>query len=281
MKRLFLIAFSLFAFSWTACDTPVEGCVQPRAFNFNAEADVNVDCIYYQLEVQWQHSSPTQADNILLPRQRLLDAVGDSFYVEDCRLLGSNLYLTKVGSTTPTTSPEMITLNTTNNGAQNIADNFFGIRLDQYITTAGSWIELGSFDQLTLQLGLDTLLQGNAPGKFVEAGRPNLPISGTLGAHPLEPGADPFLYDSTRMVYPTLQLTVVQPTVNNRVVSIQLDDMVPFNFPYNATVNDGENIPIRLRLDYDQLFQGIRWSTDSATIAAQLSQNLPLSLSTY
>lgn len=279
--KLFLVMLCAMAVCWTACDTPVEGCVDPRSFNFNAEADANADCVYYQLELQWQHYSATQQRDTLLPRQFMADAAGNTFYVEDFRLLGSNVYLTKVGSNTPTTSPEVILLGTINNGDQNIADNFFGLRLGQYTVTAGSWVELGEFNQLTLQLGLDTNLQVNTPPDFAEAGRPVLPINGTTGAHPLGIGADPFLYDSTTLTYPTLQLTIVQPDTVDRVTTVQLGDVVPFSFPYTTVVQDGANVPIRLRLDYDKLFQGIRWDADSSTIAHQLSQNLPLSLSTY
>lgn len=279
--KLFLVILGAMTVCWTACDTPVEGCIHPRSFNFNAEANANVNCVYYQLELQWQHYSATQQRDTLFPRQLLVDAAGNNFYVESCQLLGSKVYLTKVGSNTPTTSPEVILLGTNDNGNQNIADNFFGIRLDQYVTTAGSWVELGEFDQLTLQLGLDTKLQVNNPPDFAEARRPILPINGTMGAHPLAMEADPFLYDSTSLTYPTLQLTIVQPNTMNRVTKVQIDDVVPLSFAYPAVVQDGANVPIRLRLDYDLLFQGIRWDTDSSTIANQLSQNLPLSLSTY
>lgn len=278
MKGLFAL-LCLMALCWSACDETVEGCAQPRAFNFNAEADVNADCVYYQLELQWQHYSTTQPGDSFLPQRFLTDAAGDSFFVEEVRLLGSKLYLTKVGSSSPTTSPESILLSTTNNGDQNIADNFFGIRLEQYAATAGSWIELGDFDLLTLQLGLDTTLIGNGPRRFSNARRPVLPISGNLNFHPLGEGADPFLYDSTYNRYPTLHMTVVQ--TDTTVITVQTDAVVPFSFPYTVTARDGENVPIRLRLDYDQLLQGIRWDADSSIISNQLSQNLPLSLSTY
>ncbi len=275
----YLVALCAFACCWSACEEAIEGCVQPRAVNFDPEADVNANCIYYQLELQWQHYSATQPNDTLLPQRFLTDAAGDSFFIESCRILGSKVYLTKVGDSDPTTSPESLLLSTTDNGNQNIPDNFFGIRIDQYAAAAGGWIERGDFDRLTLQLGLDTTLRGNTPQQFIEGGRPPLPISSTLEAHPFEVGADPFLYDSINAIYPTLHLTVVQP--DTTVITVQIDDVVPFSFPYVVTAKDGENVPIRLRLDYDQLLQGIRWNSDSSTIANQLSQKLPLSLSTY
>ena len=270
MKSWYIAApLLLFGAIWmAACQQPVEGCTNPRAENFNPEADQNTDCTFYQLTVEWQHHADSLPSDTVVQGSVLTDAAGEAFLVDDCRILGSQVRLTALGGA-PISSPESILLPTVN-GQQTVEDNFFGIGLGQYSADATGWITLGSFDTLTLQLGLDTVLSVVSPSSLDNPG------------HPLGSSANPYVYDSLQNQYNTLLLTVIQPNNNNRSISIALTEPITYRFVYPITVLDGMDIPIRLRLDYGQLLQGIRWSTDTeAAIRTRLLQNLPNALTTY
>lgn len=255
-----------------ACQERPEGCTDPRAVNFDPEADVLSDagCNYYQLEIAWQHYSQNAPNDTLKMGNWLTDNAGEFFFLERCNWLGSEVRLQAVGRTAVSTSPKTILLYKNNGTATEVEDNFFVMALDNFTDNAAGWSELGDFDQLYFQLGIDADLQAVNPSRT------------PVNAHPLSATAVPYLYDSTQTAFSSLELVAVQPNNNNNRIEIRLADIFNFAFPYGVQVVDGENVPIRIRLNYDVLFGGVSFSNDSvATIQDKLRQNIPLAFSVY
>ncbi|MFK7799406.1 MAG: hypothetical protein AB8E82_18285 [Aureispira sp.] len=255
-----------------ACQERPEGCTDPRAINFDPEADVlsDVGCTYYQLEIAWQHYSQNAPNDTLKMGNWLLDNAGEFFFLERCNWLGSGVRLQAVGNNTASASPDNILLYKNDGTATEVEDNFFLMALDNFQTEAVGWPELGDFDQLYFQVGIDANLQAVNPSRT------------PTQAHPLSATAVPYLYDSTQTAFSSLELVAIQPNNNNHRIEIRLADVFNFAFPYVVQVVDGENVPIRIRLNYDVLFAGVSFSNDSVTmIENKLRQNIPLAFSVY
>jgi hypothetical protein len=229
-----------------------------------------VGCNYYQLEIAWQHYSQNAPNDTLRMGNWLTDNAGEFFFLERCNWLGSEVQLQAVGRTTVSTSPKNILLYKNDGTATEVEDNFFVMALDNFTANAAGWSELGDFGQLYFQVGIDANLQAVNPSRT------------PVNAHPLSATAVPYLYDSTQTAFSSLELVAVQPNNNNNRIEIRLADVFNFAFPYGVQVVDGENVPIRIRLNYDVLFSGVSFSNDSvATIQDKLRQNIPLAFSVY
>lgn len=256
----------------TACQEKVEGCMDPRAINFDPEADTpsETGCEYYQLELEWQHYAQNAPNDTFRFGNWISDDAGEAFYLDRCNWLGSEVRLTPVGSNIPVSSPARVFLYKNDGSVEEAEDNFFLMFLDNFSADATGWNTLGDFNQLSFKIGVDPTFQIVNPSRT------------TIEGHPLSATAFPYLYDSTTTAFSTLELVVVQPTNGNRRIEIRLDDVFDFTFPYTIGVEDGQNIPIRIRLDYDILFTGISFSNDTvAAIENKLRQNIPSAFSVY
>jgi hypothetical protein len=259
----------------SACQEREEGCMNPYAVNFDPSADVMPEdvengCEYYQLQWQWQHYSADVPNDTLLQFDQLTDAAGEVFYLESCNWLGGNIRLTPVGSGSPVSSPEIVLLTKDNSFVLEAEDNFFILSLNEFSTDGTGWVEVDTFNRLSFQLGFDGEIQETDPSKT------------TKRSHPLSVNASAYLYDSTRFDFKTLELVAVQPNNNDNRIEINLFDVFPFTFTYPIEVVDGQNTPIRVRLDYDELLDGIAFSTDPVLlIEAKIRQNIPRAFSVY
>lgn len=275
MLRLLGFLCPLIALFLYACQEPVKGCMNPRAQNFAPEADVNLNCIYYPLQVQMEHYTSALPGDSLLPGNWLVDVDGEFFYLENCHLMGNRIHLKKIGEQEFTIAPETRVFYKLSGGVVELEDNFFTINLGDPAANAGGWFTLGDFDELRFSLGTGDFLPLINPSEIAPQ-TDNSP-------HPLSPNTDAYahLFDSTTMRYATLQLTAVQPNNNNRRLEAAVFQSYDFAVPYNVTVVDGQAVPIRIRLDYDALFRGISWTNDSLVLGTKLSQNLANAISTY
>lgn len=255
-----------------ACQEQAEGCMDPRAINFDPEADVpsEAGCEYYQLELAWQHYAQNAPNDTLRFGNWLSDAAGEAFYLDKCNWLGSEVRLTPVGSSVGVVSPASVLVYKNDGSAVQAEDNFFLMTLDKFSADATGWVEVGEFDQLSFQIGTGPDLQTVNPGRTTEA------------QHPLSATASPYLYDSTQAAFKTLELVAIQPTNGNRQIKVDLFEHFNFSFPYRVTAVSGEGVPIRIRLDYDVLLNGISFSNDPVfVIENKLKQNIPLAFSVY
>lgn len=255
-----------------ACQEKEEGCMDPRAENFDPEADApsEAGCNYYQLEVIWQHYSANTPADTLNQGGWLVDAAGQFYYFERCDWLGSSVRLKATGSNATLISPSKVLLYERNGAASEVENNFFLMSLNQFNASATGWVDLGDFDEVSFKLGLDPSLETVNPSRT--------PIQG----HPLSATASPYLYDSTQQAFNTLQMVVIQPNNNNRRFVINVDSDFDFNFPYMVSAVDGQGVPIRIRLNYDILMAGIAFDSDPIlSIERKLEQNIPAAFSVY
>lgn len=272
MYQLTLLLLLTICLGLVACQEQAEGCMDPRAIDFDPEADVpsEAGCEYYQLELAWQHYSQNAPNDTLRFGNWLSDANGDVFYLDKCNWLGSEVRLTPVGSSRGVVSPASVLLYKNDGSAVQAEDNFFLMTLDKFSANATGWVEVGEFDQVSFQIGAGNELQTVNPGRTTER------------EHPLSATASPYLYDSTQAAFKTLELVAIQPLNNNRQIKVNLFDHFNFSFPYTTTAVSGENHPIRIRLDYDVLLAGISFNNDPVFVIEQkLRQNIPLAFSVY
>ncbi|BDS14689.1 hypothetical protein [Aureispira anguillae] len=268
MKLIFCCLF-LLILSFYSCTKKVEGCTHPRAINFNPEADVDEGCDYYELTLEFQHYANSLANDTLVMGNWLTDANNESFYLTTMKVLGGEMHLIKAGTDEVVTSPELTPFYDFNGLAIHVEDNFFISKLGKYDYNIASWTELGEFDRIRFHLGIPDKIRQTSPIKVSE------------NQHPLSTTATTYMFDSTSMSYMTCQIVAKQPHTGN-TFTFTFFDYIPIELPYNATVRDGENVPIRLRLDYLALFNGVSFSNDSqATIKNKILQNFPTAYSTY
>ncbi len=245
--------------------------MHPRAVNFNPEADEdkNDACQYYQLILQMQHFASSLPNDTLKFGNWLYDANNEPFYLSTMNLLAGEVHLVKSGTNEEIKSPETAPFFNANSTPIYVEDNFFISTLEEYAYNIAGWTELGDFDRIRFKLGIPDAIRATNPSLVSEAN------------HPLSTTAIRYMYDSTSMNYLTAKIVVEQPNTNTKL-SFDFFDYIPIELPYAVTAQDGANIPIRLRLDYLALFNGISFSNDSPTIIKdKISQNFTTAFSTY
>jgi hypothetical protein len=245
--------------------------MHPRAENFNPEADEdkNNSCNYYQLQLEMQHYANTSPGDTLKFNDWLYDANNDSFRLNTMKILAGELHLVKASNGDEIKSPESTPFYNSNSTPTYAEDNFFISTLESYSTNITGWTELGDFDRIRFHLGIPEAIRKTSPALVAEQN------------HPLSTTSNVYMFDSTSMGYLTAQIVVFQPNPDT-TFTFDFFDYIPIELPYTVTVQDGINIPIRLRLDYLVLFNGVSFTNDSpAIIKDKIRQNFPTAFSTY
>ncbi|MFT5645427.1 MAG: hypothetical protein ACI976_000097 [Aureispira sp.] len=269
--KIFFCILVLITLNFSACTKKVEGCMHPRAENFNPEADEdkNNTCNYYQLQLEMQHSTNTLSNDTLKFGNWLYDANNDPFYLSTMKILAGELHLVKTSNGEEIKSPESTPFYNSNNTPIYAEDNFFICTLESYAANIAAWTELGDFDRIRFHLGIPDAIQMTKPTLVTEQN------------HPLSTTASTDMFDTDSTGYFTAQIVVVQPNSGD-VLTLDFFDYIPIELPYIVTVEDGAHIPIRLRLDYLVLFNGISFTNDSPTlIKDKIRQNFLTAFSTY
>lgn len=245
--------------------------MHPRASNFNPEADEDKNdiCNYYELTLQMQHYANTLPDDTLKFGNWLYDANNEPFYLSTMKLLAGELHLFRTSTGEEVKSIESAPFYNSNGTPTNVEDNFFICTPESYDAEIAGWTELGDFDRMRFYLGIPESIRKTSPALVKEQN------------HPLSTTATKYMFDSTSMSYLTAQIVVVQPNSGN-TLGFDFFDYIPIELPYAISIQDGVDIPIRLRLDYLALFNGISFSNDSPTIIKdKITQNFPTAFSTY
>ena len=245
--------------------------MHPRAENFSPEADQDKNdvCVYYQLELQMQHYANTLSNDTLMFGSLLYDADNTPFYLSNLKLLAGELHLVKASNGEEVISPESAPFYNSNSTPTYVEDNFFISTPESYTAEITGWSELGDFDRIRFHLGIPDAIRTTNPALVTEKN------------HPLSTTADRYMFDSTSMSYLTAQMVVRQP-ISGDTLTLDFFDYIPIELPYTVTVQDGLNTPIRLRLDYLALFNGISFTNDSSpVIKDKITQNFPTAFSTY
>jgi len=245
--------------------------MHPRAENFSPEADQDKTdaCVYYELVLEMQHYANSLPDDTLKLGDWLYDVNNTPFYLSKMSILAGELHLVSASNGAEIKSPESAPFFNSNSTPTYVEDNFFISTPESYTAEVAGWAELGDFDRLRFHLGIPEVIRKTSPALVTEKN------------HPLSTLANVYMFDSTSMSYLTAQIVVVQP---NSGITLTFDffDYIPIELPYLVRVEDGLDVPIRLRLDYLALFNGISFTNDSPTIIKdKIRQNFPTAFSTY
>jgi hypothetical protein len=269
MKHIFIILGVVFylSLSFSACEKKVDGCMHPRAINFNPEADQDDDdvCVYYELSLQMQHYASSLANDTLIAGNWIYDADGVAFSIQNSPILVSNVHLFQGDQ--EFNSIETIDLYDMNGNIVRAEDNFFITLPGKYGANIGGWTHLGTFDSISFNIGLPENIRQTNPSRVYQY-------------HPLSTSPSFYMYDSVSAGYQACRIDLVYDSTNQ--FNFKLIDDIQIKLPYNVTVVDGSNILINLRLDYLALFNGISFTNDSQTIIEnKILQNFRGAFSTY
>lgn len=261
------ILLILFLVGIQACQPPVEGCTNPRAVNFNAEADENVGCSYYQLLLEIQYRD--NGGNVFNYGNTLTDADGTPFVINSMPVLTSQYHLLETASGVEASSVERLDVITMNNNRINVEDNFAILKPDATTVQAAGWATLGTFDQLEFVVGIPNNIRNGNPSKVEEQG------------HPLSTSATSYMYDSTAAEYATSLINITLPNTGQNLV-LRLFNETKISLPYAARAEDGQDVTVRLQLNYETLFDGVSLTNDPEIIIQnKIEQNFRNAFSTY
>jgi len=245
--------------------------MHPRAFNFNPEADEDKNdiCDHYELTLQMQHYASTLPNDTLKLGNWLYDSNNEPFYLSTMKILAGELHLFRANTGEEVESIESAPFYNSNSTPTYAEDNFFIGTPESYGGEIAGWAELGDFNRMRFHLGIPESIRKTSPALVDEQG------------HPLSTTAVTYMFDSTSMSYLTAKIVVFQPNSSTELI-FEFFDYIPVELPYTVSVQDGAHIPIRLRLDYVTLFNGISFTNDSPTIIKdKIRQNFPTAFSTY
>ncbi len=261
-----LLCLSVF---FSACQENVSGCMHPRAINFDPEADESTDCDFYELVLEMQHYTSSSANDTMLLGDTLYDALDTAFVLNSCSILCSKATLIQTSQSTSMRGAEFLSLTRTDGTTVQVEDNFFVISPEIYSYNISEWKELGSFDSVRFYIGLNPLIENADPTSVTEQN------------HPLSSTSIPYLYaaDSANYLSLNIGLSLYDSTF---VKQIKMVDYVAITLPFSGAVLDGENTRLKLRLNYDILFDNVSVYNDTeAEIQLKLLQNISNAISTF
>lgn len=267
MKRYLILVIAAVVFV-ASCQEKEEGCTHPLAINFDPEADELTSCDFYELQLEMQHVHTVANDTFLLG-DTLYDVLDTAFILNSFSILCSEATLIQTAQSTRMTGAENLTVKRTDGSTTTVEDNFFIISPEIYSYNVSEWNVLGNFDSVRFYIGANpTLFQAD-------------PSSVTESNHPLSSTSVPYLYNADSMAYMALNIEINQ--FNSGITkTIQLIDFFSLNYAYAGAVVDNQNTILRLRLNYDSLFNNISVFNDSEMlIQSKLIQNIPSALSTF
>jgi hypothetical protein len=254
-----------------SCYRGSEGCLDPRARNFNAAADRDCCCLYYRLQAELEHRFVQNGDTLpfVLGLPYPTDA-GDTVSTVSLPFLLSDLRLVRADGS------EMRVANTltlqTANGPALVPNSFVVADPGTLLADFGDVSALGTFERVRFYLGV-------FPAANHHDG--NLPASHPLSAlHPRgmyrsEAEGHTFLRPEIRLFGDTLTHTYAL-FGDARMVAVDLP------LPQPLVLTDGMDARIGLRIVYSTLFSGISFRHDPPeTIVDKLFANASGSFATY
>ncbi len=265
--KIILCCLAILLFCSSACQKIVEGCMHPRAQNYNPEADEDEGCVFYELQLNMNHFADSLANDTLTFGDYLYDTDDTSFYLSSFSVLCSGVHLFDF-SGSEYSGAEQIKLYDLSGNALYAEDNFFIVSPGTYSYNISAWTQLGSFDSMCFYVGVTPEINKINPARVSE------------NNHPLSLSSVPYMFDSTSTCL-SLQMGIVLPGTGN-VQSFNFYDYFPVHLPYAVSVVDGSNTAIRLKLDYQILFNDISFTNDNdSVVKSKILQNIPHAFSTY
>jgi len=262
-----LLLFLLLSLAFYACSERVEGCMHPRAENFNPEADEDLGCVYYQLVTEMQHT--THINDTFTYGYWLNDVDGTPFYIDKMPILLSEAHLVRANSSEEVIAYETLLISPNDGSLFATEDNYGLIEVGTYTTDVGAWVERGDFSQLRFKIGVPPAIDNSDPTEIEET------------AHPLAAGAATYMYDDSTDAYFTTYANVILPNQSDTLYFPIYEDFY-FDFPYAVTAVDGADVPLRIKINYQAIFDGISFlNDDSTTVTTKIRQNIPAAISVF
>ena len=264
MKKntIFVLAALLFcSWYWSGCATKIEGCTEPLARNFDAEADKNCCCTYYQLQWSMRHFASDTTQPLLL-NSAFSDAQGTiltpqrlDFLISDVQLVDANGVAWSVQDSLQT--------NLRDGSLLSFPNSFATLNPNGLIYKFGKFARFGEYSILRFRVGLGALA-AQIDGEVVSP-----------TTHPLGIAASPIMYDSSSNIYSSYQLALLNVNADTTYLLGSTESVV-VDIAVEISVRDGADTNIFIDVFYSRLFDGIDWAQDSETVVkTKIRQNLP------
>ena len=244
------------------CQEKVEGCMHPRAINFDPEADVDEGCNYFELTFSYQHYCSNSPDSIFSLGDTLLDKDNQAFVVTQFCLLGSVLHLLDTLQGIENISIEQLNITDFNANRTSVEDNFYLIHPELNDYEVCGWVDLGTYNRIETTLGLTGPAESADPEKITET------------AHPLSSSAFFPMYDNIQNKHRSFYAELLY-LADSSLIQLESYSTFPLQFEDMVTVVDDQNTILPLSINYDTLFTGLSLMNDPVNILAEkIEQNL-------
>lgn len=251
------IIFLMLACFLQSCGS-VEGCNEPLAKNYNAEADKVCCCEYYQLRFDMAHVSDA-AGTAFSPLAPYSDADGHVYQVKSAALLLSSVSLIRSDGTSAEVG-DSILLPLQSSTSEWFADDFSLLLPGTFINKIGSFTHFGPYEKVRFLVGL----AGNAATTKGE--------DLSDATNPLAASNSTAMYDSNSDAYNFGRWEIIKSTLSDTTFYV-LRDTVWVELPYNVTAFDGVDTRIPIQFNYTRLFDGISFVNDDSTTVVQKIKN--------
>ena len=250
---IFLLCYLVFQ----SC-TPVEGCKDPLASNFDPEADKNCCCQYYQLKFEIDHNVDSLGTDF-----NLLSAYPDAdlnFYqVKSSAILISSISLINRSGESFSVI-DKIELPLSSGGSELFTNDFNVIKPGTFINSIGGFSSFGDFERLRFLVGLNnSASRANA----LEIYDNTNPLSYLNSNAFFDANSNTFNYGKWEIIN----------TNTSDTSFYKIADTVWIELPINVVAKDGLDTRIPLRLNYSILFEGISFTNDNQVLIEQKIKN--------
>ena len=232
----------------------VEGCTDPLAENFDAEADKDCCCKYYQLRFDIEQSIDTFGSPFSL-LTFYNDAAGAPYQIKSSAMLISDVSLLKADGSAFYVSDSILT--TLQNGSSSwLRDDFFYLKPGTFISDIGSFTSFGDYTKVRFLVGLSgTATQSD--GSVLSA------------THPLS--ATNSFYNAASGRYRSGRWEIIKNVTDTTLY--ELTDTVWVEMDYPLSCRDGFDTVVPLGFNYNTLLQDIVFATDDSTTVIQKLKN--------
>jgi hypothetical protein len=259
--KLTLILLSACSLFFLVSCAGVEACSDPLARNFDAEADVNCCCQYFQLRFNISQEIDTSGTELVL-LNAYPDAAGDFFQIKNAVILLSAVKLID-GSGNKKEIDNQIEIPLINGSSVWVKNDFTLIRPGTFIENIGDFTSFADYDSIQFLIGLNEVLNNADASKITDSDNP-LSIN--------NPAA---IYDSNSGSYSFGKWEIIKSNIADTTI-YSLNDKILIQLPIQVSARDGVDTEISIRLNYAKIFEGISFQNDDAlTVIQKIKTNLP------
>ena len=253
-------ALCLFALFLQACSPAIEGCTDPRARNFNAAADRDCCCEFFQWQWTLGHAFDENEPSFQF-NSPFADAQGTGveflyfdLFVSDLALLDAQgqVYL-------PEDSTSYFTFG---NNTRQLTNNLAAINPEYRLIRFGKFGREGTYTQMRVVLGLNEVWRLVNPERILN--NPTHPLKNTR------------LYNDTTRLYTDARIGLKVTNTNSIYdFNYSLGDTLYLDLNQGFDVQEGQDANLRLEIHYGELFHNINFATeDEVQIQAKIKANL-------